>query len=108
MLFLSLIFVASFALSFNLQNKSIEVWTKPLAAYFNYATAIFNKGNDGTPTNVTIRVRDLGTNYDTGNFYIHNVWMNKDYPGMYSFLYDWFSVMVNPNGVVLLHLTPVV
>ncbi len=90
-----------------IQKGNIEVWTKRLAATFQYATAIFNQGNDGVPANVTIPIKDLGTNYDTGTMNIHDVWNKKEYPNM-SYFYDALSIMVDPNGVALLHIFPVV
>ena len=65
---------------------------------------ILNRGTHGTPTNVSIVVRDFGVKYAIGIFDIQDVFLNVDY---YNFdLDDVFSISINPNSVAFLHFYP--
>jgi len=53
-----------------LQHKGIEIWARPIAPiyqnYYSYAIAFVNRRTDGTPSDVSVTLKELGLQYPGG------------------------------------------
>lgn len=63
-------FIYLLILSFTLQHKGIEIWSRPITpifqTYYSYAIAFVNRRTDGTPSDVAVTLRELGLVSPTG------------------------------------------
>jgi len=74
---------------------SIQIWTRPLSGG-SFAFAFLNTGTGGTPTKVSMTVKDLGFSATAG----YNITEVFDGKNMGAFKpSDTFSAYVNPTGV---------
>lgn len=52
------------------QHKGIEIWARPITPvyqnYFSYAIAFVNRRTDGTPSDVSVTLKELGLQYPGG------------------------------------------
>ena len=55
---------------FLLQHKGIEIWARPITPvyqnYYSYAIAFLNRRTDGTPSDVSVTLKELGLQYPGG------------------------------------------
>nr|XP_053645018.1 alpha-N-acetylgalactosaminidase-like isoform X1 [Cherax quadricarinatus] len=84
------------------KDKGIEIWARPITPVFqrhySYAVAFLNRRTDGTPSEVSVTLRELGLDF-TGGYSITDVFDGVHYGTV---LPDKrFKVDVNPSGVVL-------
>lgn len=53
-----------------LQHKGIEIWARPITPtyqnYYSYAVAFLNRRTDGTPSDVSVTLKELGLQYPGG------------------------------------------
>lgn len=56
--------------NFLLQHKGIEIWARPITPihqnYYSYAIAFLNRRTDGTPSDVSVTLKELGLQYPNG------------------------------------------
>jgi len=88
------------------KKSGIEIWTKPVLPKADksrsFAIAILNRRTDGTPTVVTVVLRDLGLDSPNG-YQVSDLY---DYRNLGTFLPDQqLRVNVNPSGVVMVKCT---
>lgn len=54
----------------SLQHKGIEIWARPITPvyqnYYSYAIAFINRRTDGTPSDVSVTLKELGLQYPGG------------------------------------------
>ncbi|MGJ2272354.1 hypothetical protein ACR8FF_22385, partial [Salmonella enterica subsp. enterica serovar Paratyphi A] len=85
------------------KKGNIEIWTRPVTPTsgdeYSYAVVVFNQGNGGGPSNVTLSLKSLGMTHSAGylvsDLYEHEV-IGKFTPDQH------FYVKVNPSGVKML------
>lgn len=55
---------------FIFQHKGIEIWARPITpiyqTYYSYAIAFLNRRTDGTPSDVSVTLKELGLQYPGG------------------------------------------
>lgn len=84
------------------KDKGIEIWARPITpvtqGHYSYAIAFLNRRTDGTPSEVSVTLRELGLAYPMG-YGITDLFDGVHYGTV---LPDKrFKVDVNPSGVVL-------
>ncbi|KAK3872826.1 hypothetical protein Pcinc_022127 [Petrolisthes cinctipes] len=84
------------------KDKGIEIWARPITpvfqGHYSYAIAFLNRRTDGTPSEVSVTLRELGLAYPNG-YGITDLFDGVHYGTV---LPDKrFKVDVNPSGVVL-------
>lgn len=84
------------------KNKGIEIWARPITPFggefFSYAIAFLNRRTDGTPSEVSVGLRELGLVYSAG-YQVTELFEKKDFGVL--FPKDALRVSVNPTGVVI-------
>ncbi|KAK2717676.1 alpha-N-acetylgalactosaminidase-like isoform X2 [Artemia franciscana] len=85
------------------KESGIEIWMKPVTPVINgkysYAVAFLNRRTDGTPSEVSVGLKELGLNHEKG-YKVLELFDKKDL-GVKDPV-DRVKVDVNPTGVVLL------
>ncbi|XP_069987902.1 alpha-N-acetylgalactosaminidase isoform X2 [Penaeus vannamei] len=84
------------------KDKGIEIWARPISpisqGHYSYAIAFLNRRTDGTPSEVSVTLRELGLAFP-GGYAITDLFDGVQYGTV---LPDKrFKVDVNPSGVVL-------
>ncbi|XP_071512171.1 alpha-N-acetylgalactosaminidase-like isoform X4 [Panulirus ornatus] len=84
------------------KDKGIEIWARPITpvtqGHYSYAIAFLNRRTDGTPSEVSVTLRELGLAFP-GGYAITDLFDGVHYGTV---LPDKrFKVDVNPSGVVL-------
>ncbi|XP_037787232.1 alpha-N-acetylgalactosaminidase-like [Penaeus monodon] len=84
------------------KDKGIEIWARPISpisqGHYSYAIAFLNRRTDGTPSEVSVTLRELGLAFP-GGYVITDLFDGVQYGTV---LPDKrFKVDVNPSGVVL-------
>ncbi|XP_011329403.1 alpha-N-acetylgalactosaminidase isoform X3 [Ooceraea biroi] len=85
------------------KHKGIEIWARPITPvyqnYYSYAIAFVNRRTDGTPSDVSVTLKELGLQYP-GGYRVEDLYEDVDY-GILS-PQTKIKVKVNPSGVVIL------
>ncbi|SPP81611.1 alpha-N-acetylgalactosaminidase [Drosophila guanche] len=85
------------------KHKGIEIWSKPIGPLFNnfysYAIAFINRRSDGTPSDISVTLKELGLIHFYG-YRVEDLYENVDYGVLYP--NTKIKVKVNPSGVVML------
>ncbi|KAL7740517.1 hypothetical protein ACLKA6_012290 [Drosophila palustris] len=85
------------------KHKGIEIWSKPLSPvyqiYYSYAIAFINRRTDGTPSDISVTLKELGLINSSG-YRVEDLYENVDYGILYP--HTKIKVKVNPSGVVML------
>ena len=85
--------------SVNLQQKGIEIWARPILPVYrgkySYGIVFLNRRTDGTPSEVSVTLRELGLDHTEG-YHITDLYDNYDY-GIVT-PERRFKVDVNPSG----------
>ncbi|XP_042228163.1 alpha-N-acetylgalactosaminidase-like isoform X2 [Homarus americanus] len=84
------------------KDKGIEIWARPITpvfqGHYSYGVAFLNRRTDGTPSEVSVTLREIGLSYH-GGYAITDLFDSVHYGTV---LPDKrFKVDVNPSGVVL-------
>lgn len=84
------------------KKKSIEIWSRPvlpvIGSHFSYAIVFFNRRVDGTPSQVSITIKELGMTNPAG-YHVEDLFASQSYGIL--FAADRLKVDVNPSGVVM-------
>ncbi|MCL4151731.1 UNVERIFIED_CONTAM: hypothetical protein GTU68_015847, partial [Idotea baltica] len=84
------------------KDKGIEIWARPITPvdgdYYSYAIAFLNRRTDGTPSEVSVTLEELGLTSPNG-YAIIDLYDSVDYGVVTS--EKRFTVDVNPSGVVI-------
>lgn len=85
-----------------MQKEGIEIWIKPIlpksGTKYSWAVAVLNRRVDGTPSQVTVPLRDLGLDFADG-YRVRDLYQHKDIGVL---LPDAaIQVDVNPTGKIL-------
>ncbi|XP_066976535.1 alpha-N-acetylgalactosaminidase-like [Macrobrachium rosenbergii] len=85
------------------KKGNIEIWTRPVTPTsgdeYSYAVVVFNQGNGGGPSNVTLSLKSLGMTHSAG-YLVSDLYEHED---IGKFTPDQhFYVKVNPSGVKML------
>ena len=84
---------------FILQQKGIEIWARPILPVYrgkySYGIVFLNRRTDGTPSEVSVTLRELGLDHTDG-YHITDLYDNYDY-GIVT-PERRFKVDVNPSG----------
>ena len=84
---------------FFFQQKGIEIWARPILPVYrgkySYAIVFLNRRTDGTPSEVSVTLRELGLDHNDG-YHITDLYDNYDY-GIVT-PERRFKVDVNPSG----------
>lgn len=84
------------------KDKGIEIWARPISPlhqnFYSYGIAFLNRRTDGTPSEVSVTLRELGLSYP-GGYSITDLFDNVHYGTVSPD--KRFKVDVNPSGVVL-------
>ncbi|XP_033219390.1 alpha-N-acetylgalactosaminidase-like isoform X2 [Belonocnema kinseyi] len=85
------------------KDDNIEIWVRPITPnfdkYYSYAIAFLNSGTDGTPTDVTVTLKEIGLDYSAG-YRCEDLYNNVTYDILKPRMK--ITVRVNPTGVVML------
>ncbi|XP_012269897.1 alpha-N-acetylgalactosaminidase isoform X2 [Athalia rosae] len=85
------------------KHKGIEIWARPIGPvyqnYYSYAIAFFNRRSDGTPSDVSVTLKELGLAYPEG-YRVEDLYEDVDYGVLTP--QTKIKVKVNPSGVVIL------
>ncbi|KAH8287932.1 hypothetical protein KR018_008045 [Drosophila ironensis] len=85
------------------KHKGIEIWSRPISPlyqnYYSYAIAFVNRRTDGTPSDISVTLKELGLINFTG-YRVEDLYENVDYGVLYP--NTKIKVKVNPSGVVML------
>ena len=88
------------------QQKGIEIWARPVMPVFrgkySYAIVFLNRRTDGTPSEVSVTLRELGLDHGDG-YHITDLYDDYDY-GIVT-PERRFKVDVNPSGSKCSHVT---
>lgn len=64
-----------------MQKEGIEIWIKPIlpksGTKYSWAVAVLNRRVDGTPSQVTVPLRDLGLDFADG-YRVRDLYQHKD------------------------------
>ena len=94
-----LIYLMKLFLNFFFQQKGIEIWARPILPVYrgkySYAIVFLNRRTDGTPSEVSVTLRELGLDHNDG-YHITDLYDNYDY-GIVT-PERRFKVDVNPSG----------
>ncbi|OAD53851.1 Alpha-N-acetylgalactosaminidase [Eufriesea mexicana] len=81
----------------------IEIWARPITPvyqnYFSYAIAFVNRRTDGTPSDVSVTLKELGLQY-SGGYNVEDLYEYVNYGILTP--QTKIKVKVNPSGVVIL------
>ncbi|KAF2355717.1 Glycoside hydrolase family 27 [Trinorchestia longiramus] len=84
------------------KDKGIEIWARPISPveqdFYSYAIAFLNRRTDGTPSEVSVTLAELGLTYP-GGYSITDLFDGVNYGVVEPS--KRFKVDVNPSGVVL-------
>ncbi|CAG0888799.1 unnamed protein product [Cyprideis torosa] len=84
------------------KEKGIEIWARPITPViqgrFSYAIAFVNRRTDGTPTEVSVTLQEMGLDNSAG-YRIIDLYENVDYGVLHP--RNRLKVDVNPSGVVI-------
>ncbi|XP_017095580.2 alpha-N-acetylgalactosaminidase [Drosophila bipectinata] len=85
------------------KHKGIEIWSRPISPlyqnFYSYAIAFVNRRTDGTPSDISVTLKELGLINFTG-YRVEDLYENVDYGVLYP--NTKIKVKVNPSGVVML------
>ncbi|XP_064549117.1 alpha-N-acetylgalactosaminidase [Drosophila montana] len=85
------------------KHKGIEIWSKPISpvyqSFYSYALAFVNRRTDGTPSDISVTLKELGLINNSG-YKVEDLYENIDYGIL--FPRTKIKVKVNPSGVVML------
>ncbi|KAG5324657.1 NAGAB acetylgalactosaminidase, partial [Acromyrmex heyeri] len=85
------------------KHKGIEIWARPITPvyqnYYSYAIAFVNRRTDGTPSDVSVTLKELGLQYPAG-YRVEDLYEDVDYHVLTP--QTKIKVKVNPSGVVIL------
>ncbi|EDV99462.1 alpha-N-acetylgalactosaminidase [Drosophila grimshawi] len=85
------------------KHKGIEIWSKPISpvyqSFYSYALAFINRRSDGTPSDISVTLKELGLTNNYG-YRVEDLYENVDYGIL--FPNTKIKVKVNPSGVVML------
>ncbi|XP_046432535.1 alpha-N-acetylgalactosaminidase isoform X2 [Neodiprion fabricii] len=85
------------------KHKGIEIWARPISPtyqnYYSYAIAFINRRTDGTPSDVSVTLKELGLAYPAG-YRVEDLYEDVDYGILTP--QTKIKVKVNPSGVVIL------
>jgi len=85
------------------KQKGIEIWARPILPVYrgkySYAIVFLNRRTDGTPSEVSVTLRELGLDHTDG-YHIMDLYDNYDY-GIVT-PERRFKVDVNPSGSVVM------
>ncbi|EDW12312.1 alpha-N-acetylgalactosaminidase [Drosophila mojavensis] len=85
------------------KHKGIEIWSKPISPvyqnFYSYALAFINRRTDGTPSDISVTLRELGLINNYG-YRVEDLYENINYGIL--FPKTKIKVKVNPSGVVML------
>ncbi|XP_043271319.1 alpha-N-acetylgalactosaminidase [Venturia canescens] len=90
------------------KHKGIEIWARPVnpifedprdTIYYSYAIAFLNRRTDGTPSDVSVTLSELGLRYPKG-YKVEDLYEDVDYGVLTP--QTKIKVKVNPSGVVIL------
>jgi len=88
------------------KEKGIELWARPITPVvkidFSYAIVFLNRRTDGTPSEVSVKLNELGLTHDAG-YRVEDLYTNKDFGVLMP--NDKVTVDVNPSGCVMLRFT---
>lgn len=81
----------------------IEIWARPITPvagdFYSYSIAFLNRRTDGTPSQVKVRILELGLS-NPGGYDVTDLYSGESY-GVLSPAHS-LSVQVNPTGIVIL------
>jgi len=84
------------------KNKGIEIWARPVSPvlhnFYSYAIVFFNRRTDGTPSEVSVTLSELGLTSPSG-YHVTDVFDEVSYGAVDA--KQRFTVDVNPSGVVM-------
>ncbi|XP_043244616.1 alpha-N-acetylgalactosaminidase-like isoform X3 [Amphibalanus amphitrite] len=90
------------------KDKGIEIWARPITPvvgeYYSYAIVFFNRRVDGTPSQVSVTIHELGM-LNAAGYRTEDVFAGQSYGVLYPA--DRLKVDVNPSGVVLVRCSAV-
>ncbi|XP_044581180.1 alpha-N-acetylgalactosaminidase [Cotesia glomerata] len=85
------------------KHKGIEIWARPITpvhqTYYSYAIAFLNRRTDGTPSDVSVTLKELGLQYPKG-YRVEDLYEDVNYGILTP--ETKIKVKVNPSGVVIL------
>ncbi|KAH8281480.1 hypothetical protein KR054_000846 [Drosophila jambulina] len=85
------------------KHKGIEIWSRPIGPlyqnFYSYAIAFVNRRTDGTPSDISVTLKELGLINFSG-YRVEDLYENVDYGVLYP--NTKIKVKVNPSGVVML------
>ncbi|XP_011298198.1 alpha-N-acetylgalactosaminidase [Fopius arisanus] len=85
------------------KHKGIEIWARPITPveqnYYSYAIAFVNRRTDGTPSDVSVTLEQLGLQYKKG-YKVEDLYEDVYYGVLEP--KRKIKVKVNPSGVVIL------
>ncbi|EDW76064.1 alpha-N-acetylgalactosaminidase [Drosophila tropicalis] len=85
------------------KHRGIEIWSKPVGPiyknFYSYAIAFLNRRTDGTPSDISVTLKELGL-LNTYGYRVEDLYENVDYGILYP--NTKIKVKVNPTGVVML------
>ncbi|XP_017155282.1 alpha-N-acetylgalactosaminidase isoform X1 [Drosophila miranda] len=85
------------------KHKGIEIWSKPIGPlyenFYSYAIAFINRRSDGTPSDISVTLKELGL-INFNGYRVEDLYENVDYGVLYP--NTKIKVKVNPSGVVML------
>ncbi|KAH8341419.1 hypothetical protein KR059_006603 [Drosophila kikkawai] len=85
------------------KHKGIEIWSRPIGPlyqnFYSYAIAFVNRRTDGTPSDISVTLKELGLVNFSG-YRVEDLYENVDYGVLYP--NTKIKVKVNPSGVVML------
>lgn len=84
------------------KDKGIEIWARPITPvvgeFYSYAIVFFNRRVDGTPSQVSVTIQELGMLNPSG-YQTEDLFASQSYGVL--FPADRLKVDVNPSGVVM-------
>lgn len=85
------------------KELGIEIWARPITPvhqnYYSYAIAFLNRRTDGTPSDISVTLKDIALKFP-GGYRVEDLYEDVDY-GILS-PQTKIKVKVNPTGVVIL------
>lgn len=85
------------------KHKGIEIWARPISPvrqnYYSYAIAFLNRRTDGTPSDVSVTLKELGLQHP-GGYTVEDLYEDVNYGVLTP--QTKIKVKVNPSGVVIL------
>ncbi|KAI9586231.1 hypothetical protein GQX74_002078 [Glossina fuscipes] len=85
------------------KHRGIEIWSRPInpivGTFYSYAIAFVNRRADGTPSDISVTLKELGL-ISLNGYLVEDLYENVDYGILYPS--TKIKVKVNPSGVVML------